>query len=330
MNVSVILPFTRRDALFERAYRSAEKALARVPAFTAEILPIDDEARRGVSRARNEGLRRAQGEWIVFADADDAIAEDFFSDIFCPLAGDDVDLIVAGYRTVTSAPDREEEELPSDSLMTAQTHPGSYADMLDRETLTGYAYVEARILNRDTHVWGKAFRRSALMPEGEAALTFDETLTIGEDMLFLLDFALLTGKRRSIAVTERAGYLYTVNPEGAMERAYDPSYLDELRCWRKAEERLLSLAPAFSPYAFSALGTIRIRTALMVPLKLARLSEERRKQEDVQDAVRRTKEAVREALRRNGAFAGLSLKEKAKTGLFLASPELFFRLARKV
>ncbi|MCR5674563.1 MAG: glycosyltransferase [Lachnospiraceae bacterium] len=375
-DVSVIIPFTERDALLDRAVASVRQALAAAPEIRGEILPIDDTARRGVSRARNEGLRRARGTWIVFVDADDELGEGFFREVLLPYCYDEtVELVSCGYEALAGAvngqasPSSEEnpdvgggnashsisadarvdisgeEECPARSGLfrrrfldgvlcrlrtaaskTERERPRSagYPSEPESSILTGYRFIEYRLLQQDTHVWAKAFRQTAITE------TFDETLTIGEDMLFLLEFALRAGKQKCVAVTDTIGYHYTVNPAGAMERPFDPAYLDELRSWKKATERLLPEARTFSAYALRALGVARVRTALMVPLKIARTTApETWDSGEIRDALTQTAAAVREALKINGTFAGLTWKEKMKTVLFLKAPMRFLGLARK-
>ncbi|MCR5093907.1 MAG: glycosyltransferase [Lachnospiraceae bacterium] len=307
VDVSVIIPFCERNELLDRAVRSVEKALAASPDLVGEILPVDDTAREGVSRARNRGMAKAQGEWIVFVDADDELREDFFTEVLLPYHKDETcDLITCGFETVAAG---------------TQEIRGM-EDQAENTRLSGYSFIENRLLRRDTHVWAKAIRRSAI-----GTTAFQEGLTIGEDMLFLADLALLAGKKRSVIVSAGIGYRYYVNPAGAMEKPYDPSFLDELRCWELLEEKLDPVKQALTPYAFAALGGIRVRSAMLLAVKVARLPEDERKTPDNRAAVERARGIVREMLRRNGVFAGLDMRDKVRAILLRRFPRRFLSMA---
>ena len=440
IKVSIIIPYTSRDALYERAVASVRHALERAPEVDGEVLPIDDHARTGVSAARNRGLAQAQGDWVVFVDADDELGEDFFSRAFLPHTSDPaVDLIVTDHVDVRPqsegesgaaddgmrGEDRSAGESPNAETSVVSGHvevrpqgedengsadggmlgengregDGAIAetsDLLDqikvrpqsegesggagagmrgeasRQALyKGNHYIERRILHRDSHVWGKAFRREAI---GE--LRFDESLTIGEDMLFLLDLALRIAERgKRVAASGVVGYRYRINPAGAMERPFTPSFLDELRCWRMAQERLMPHARELTAYAFPALGAIRIRSALMVAQRVACAARRNAEAGDspasggvdaeaglkagagadagadsqagagadagmnsracdaeaLADADRLCREAFREAMHLQGAFAALSMYDKCRAMLYDFSPRLYLKVycARK-
>ncbi|MDX1512642.1 MAG: glycosyltransferase [Gammaproteobacteria bacterium] len=90
-SVSVVIPAYNESKLIEGCLRSIEAAFegAGVPATAREIIVVDNassddtaeraralgarvvhEPRRQISRARNAGARVAQGEWLLFIDAD--------------------------------------------------------------------------------------------------------------------------------------------------------------------------------------------------------------------------------------------------------------------
>ena len=48
-----------------------------------------------------------------------------------------------------------------------------------------------------------------------------------------------------------------------MKKAFRESYLDEIKCWRMAEEKLLPYARNLSRYAFVSVAVSQIMTAEM-------------------------------------------------------------------
>lgn len=76
MKISVIVPWHRA----ERWWAACEASLARSLACAEtshewEMVVVRDEEGKGVAWARNEGLRRAAGDWIAWVDADDEVTE---------------------------------------------------------------------------------------------------------------------------------------------------------------------------------------------------------------------------------------------------------------
>ncbi len=248
----------------------------------------------GVSHARNVGMECASGRFVAFVDADDYVEEDFLSGMF--KHADEGTIIVDENRNFSLA-----------------------------QKISGYNYIENSVLNANTHVWGKFFDREA-MEEGQ--IRFKEGLTIGEDLLFLLDIALFIGKKRCIRCFEGDAYVYVENENSAMNRAFKESYLDQLECWRQAEEMLLEVQEFLSPYALVSVGVSQILTALLVAGKVAVQGADRDEKLD-KLAITKVKEQINHALKRRGVFAGLSLGHKIKILVFRANPDLYVRLYAK-
>lgn len=81
MKLSIIIPVGNLDE-----WRVCESCLkATIFAYKgdaeAELLPCFDLAHKGAYVARNEGLRRATGEWIAWVDCDDQVEVNWFSEI---------------------------------------------------------------------------------------------------------------------------------------------------------------------------------------------------------------------------------------------------------
>ena len=256
------------------------------------IVKVIHTSNHGVSHARNLGIEKATGKYICFVDADDYVSESFVADL----------LAAAG----------------CESAIIDSTD--AYLSGL---SISGYQYIENSILNRNTHVWGKLFLLSAIR---DNHVTFKEGLTIGEDLLFLLDIALLQGKKKTVKCTGTSGYVYVDNPEGAMKKAFKESYLDEVVCWREAEEKLFGAREYISKYSFVSVAVSQIMTALLVAGKLARTDEAERDKDIETLVISKVREQVSHALKVRGAFAALGFGYKIKVTIFRINPKFYLKL----
>ena len=258
--------------------------------YGQERIIVIHTGNHGVSHARNLGLERATGRFVTFVDADDGLKEDFAENLM----------------------------KYADEATALLDETGSLQSGVK---ISGYQYIENGILNSNTHVWGKIFERKALK---EANIRFMEGLTIGEDLLFLIDFAMSQGKAHNIrCIPDSGNYIYKENENGAMKSAFKASYMDELRCWSLAGDKMLAARENFSSYAFVTLAVNCIMTAFLVIGKVAVQGEQDRDSDLSALAVSKAAEQINDALKTHGAFAGLSFGHKLKVILFRISPKLY-------
>ncbi|MBQ6589056.1 MAG: glycosyltransferase [Butyrivibrio sp.] len=242
----------------------------------------------GVSRARNIGIEAAVGRFIVFVDSDDAVKDGLISNMI--------------------------KHADESTLLVDETNNYSVTNKI-----SGYQYIENVILHENTHVWGKLFDRETLM---SGNVRFIDGLTIGEDLLFLIDYALYVDKKRGIRCIADGDYIYTENENSAMNRAFKKSYLDQIKCWRMAEDKLLEVKENISPYAFVSVAVSQILTAFLVVGKVATQGAERDAELD-NEAVEMVTEQIKHALKTRGAFAGLPAGHKLKVMVYRLSPKLY-------
>ena len=176
---------------------------------------------KGVSAARNLGLEKVSGEYVTFLDADDWIAPDYLKQLKDMAKDTQADMLVCEFQKVYDKQRSEEEVLVKDKE--GQTSNFG-VKVYQREE-----YISQCLLNGYTHCWGVFYKLSLL-----DGLRFQTKITIGEDVLFLIDAILQAEK---IVVTEYDGYRYYINQNGAMNRKFTPSYMDQIRCWQKAKEK---------------------------------------------------------------------------------------------
>ena len=322
--VSVVLPvWNARDTVgravasaLEQTWRSIEvilvddgstdgsseicRDLARIDSRIT-LLHKEDE---GVSSARNLGLRESHGDWITFLDADDAMHPAMIEMLLTLQERTGADICGCSFQSVAPGESGDKE---------VSLHP------VEPEILAGEEILTRGILQRDTRIWSKLIARELFAgPEGMRD-AFYPGLTIGEDMLCLLDLAM---EGALYARTETPLYLYTVNPMGAMERPFSPSYMDQIRCWEMARERAERAFPDAmeDPAVQETFNSIQAISASLVLQKIEKSEERRRWQPQRRQAL--------EALKQVHRPGSLPASEEGKILLLTYFPALYRAIAR--
>ena len=121
----------------------------------------------GVSSARNLGLHNAKGEWITFVDSDDLIEEDALKN-FILTNSDQIDFFLFGVKKLI-----DEKEVTFFYFENDQVF--SVLEFINKYPLCQY-FAEP---------WSKFFKSSIIKINN---ITFDESLSWGEDSLFNVQY----------------------------------------------------------------------------------------------------------------------------------------------
>lgn len=260
------------------------------------VITMEDE---GVSAARNAGLSMAKGAFVTFVDADDRLRPKTLTVLYHGILETGSDVSGCGFFSW-----KQEEEW--------ETFLQKRYRMEKAEKYSAAVYLKEEILKGNSRCWSKLYRRSAI-----GNLRFRKGLSIGEDMLFLVE---LLPFLRGICETDYPGYGYFRNPKGAMNRKFTKEYMDQITCWELARERVLTIDKTLQ----GQVTAILIMAILLTAGKLALLSgRERRRQKE---CIKICHEKLKKELQVPGAYEGLDRGYRWKASFFCFAPKIYLAL----
>lgn len=187
---------------------------------TDERIRYFSQDNAGPSAARNYGLRECAGDYITFIDADDRFEPDAVNEMV--KASQDVDYVVAGYSNDLSS---------SGGYESSAVMPGKYAgEYLKEAFLTHYSELfEADLIH---YIWHKLYRK-----EYAKDLRFDESMKIGEDLLFNLEYL---NQIRRVRVIDQIVTRHIKDNAQSLTKTFQPGLLDyRIRIYNKSKQFLM-------------------------------------------------------------------------------------------
>lgn len=179
--------------------------------YEDRFILIESPANAGVSSARNLGLERARGRYLMFVDPDDLLPISALTDMYAAAQRYDADIVKGNLELFNDqgrrpAPDhvRGLELVRADAVL-----------------ITLYEHAQVR-----GHVGGKLFRRDKF-----GALRFTVGVRMAQDLLY---FSEMFAQADSLLLLDRKVYLYRKHATGSTGAKYQKgSYID----WLNAVER---------------------------------------------------------------------------------------------
>ena len=164
----------------------------------SRILLLNNEESRGVSEARNYGIKTSNGNYICFIDADDVVKNDFIEKIFFKM-DDDTDVVCCGYYEVQDN---------IDNILKEHTLPNKKANTVDESYRLYSEYLTESVVMQA--VWGKIFRKDLFKD-----ISF-EPLKVGEDEVLFVNIMTLNAAIKTI---NYIGYYYRFHSDSSLQNA---------------------------------------------------------------------------------------------------------------
>lgn len=195
-----------------------------------ERIRIVTETNAGPALARNNGIRRARGEYIAFLDADDFFELTMLEDMYNEGKNNDLDIVIANYDTYNSS-----------KAVFAKAIPEEYEDIYKGVAVTSKNENPDEIFaSTNGSAWNKLFRTSFVI---EKNLTFLPEVKMYEDVYFVMT---------SLSLAERVGKVHKtlihhrIYSEQARTRLFRKYFTQIPEIYAKIKE-FLSATGMFAP-----------------------------------------------------------------------------------
>lgn len=188
-----------------------------------DISVIYNKVNLGVSAARNEGIKKARGEFVLFADGDDYYCNNQAFEEFNSRLKPDTDILIFGCK-IEHLGKNDKKILP-----TVNITPKEKKEIQPKNELFPFKPLKT--------VWQVCFRRDFLLKKD---IFFQEDIKTYEDIIFRQQAVAMS---KNISTTDKIAYTWNRRITGARSTTInkDNSYLEELRKLVKATRRINEL-----------------------------------------------------------------------------------------
>lgn len=152
---------------------------------------VINQANKGVSVARNTGIKNAQVDYLAFIDSDDCVEKKYLENLLKGYKNKNVDLTISEYKILKNRY-VEDVQYPYLGMHTAEDIANI---VLEKNGPKGY-------------LWNKLWK-SRLIKDND--IHFHEEIKLAEDLLFTMQYI---EKCRKIIINDNKDYIYNLNIEG--------------------------------------------------------------------------------------------------------------------
>lgn len=168
---------------------------------TDDRIHVFSQKNSGVSSARNLGISKSSGEYIIFVDGDDYIEEDLCEYVYSLITKKEADIVVFGGDIIS-------EDTDDDYLKGANDYFTNNLNVDDAIVVNDSINALLKYKGSYPLVWNKIYKRDLVINSGG----FDTELKLGEDEAFLFS---VFPQAKVIIYTSRKFYHYLRNRSGS-------------------------------------------------------------------------------------------------------------------
>ena len=186
------------------------------------------QANGGVSSARNIGLNKAHGEWLIFLDADDMLKNNAL-EFYTNHISESIDMIMAGYMSVD-----EENQV----VFEPETHEDV---LLNKEQALTMMY-KPMWFPYQGYLCNKCYRKSLIDAHH---LRFDERIFFNEDRLFVSQY--LCSILKEVLYTSSVVYLVRNHEDSAMasiKKGCNLKFFTDIKGYEGMRKAIRSIQPS--------------------------------------------------------------------------------------
>lgn len=219
MHISVIIPVYNADKFINRCIDSlisndiqypfeillindgsTDNSLQIIESYTQKYtyIKVFTQVNQGPANARNNGIKIAKGDFIVFVDADDYVEKDYLKNLSSLLMYTNTDLACCGYY------DHSEYGIIKAT---------NYSDVSIYDSVENF--IPNILENIGGVLWDKIFRREIIINNN---IKFNPEIRLSEDLLFVLEYLKFV---KSVSTIKNHLYHYNRLDQEGLSKRYD-------------------------------------------------------------------------------------------------------------